>query len=100
MLAQVVDTTWPSVFLQAGAFGLLAYIVIVLYPKSVSEARVEREQRDIRYETLVHLLQGKFEERNNAIVNAVRDQTESWIEELKREVEVIKLAVKSICKHP
>lgn len=53
MLANVLGVTsvvnapldgWAQIILQAGSFGLLAYVVVVLVPKAMKDARDEREK--------------------------------------------------------
>lgn len=66
---------WLQVILQGGALGLLGYIVIYIYPRSAAEARMEREGREKAFGSLVALMQDKFEERNQRVVNAIERQT-------------------------
>jgi len=66
---------WGNLLLQGGAFALLAYIVIRIYPQGTKEARDEREKRDALFGDLITNLQTKFEERNAAVVAELRVQT-------------------------
>lgn len=84
MLAQAAADSVPSLILQAGAFGLLAWIVVYMYPHQVREARAERETRDQRFEALVILIQDKFDERHRAAIDAIHKRPDSWVEQLKR----------------
>lgn len=95
--------------LQAGAFGLLTYIVVWMYPKSQREAREEREIREKhieklmetarqerreerdRFEGMVAEIHVQFNTRNDRIIAAVKDQTK----ELK---EAFKIGSDSVCR--
>lgn len=76
IFAQVVATPeWWNVVLQGGSFGLLAVLVVYLAPNVFKDMRLERETRDARFETLVNVMQARFEERNNAVIRAVEAHT-------------------------
>jgi hypothetical protein len=82
MLAQVTPiadpiSPWLSILLQGGSFGLLVYIVVVVYPNSAKEARTERETREEVYTKAIDKIENKFDERNNILVAALGIQAES-----------------------
>lgn len=106
--AQVVGgdalTPWMSLTLQAGAFGLLVYIVVRLYPSEAKEARDERERRETRLQAITNVyaetmqevvdkLQRGFEDRNSKVVAALEKQTERMEAALKESGNVIEGAV-------
>lgn len=75
-------TAWGSLFLQAGAFGLLVYIVVRLYPQTAKESREERELRDKLFSQIVSGQEVKFDERNKNVVLAIKEQTVAFKEAL------------------
>lgn len=89
---------WLSVFLQGGAFLLVVYIVIIVYPKAAKEAREEREARDARFVTVIDTLHGKFDERNTHVVAAVKEQTALISKAFEASASRIEFAVKTACK--
>lgn len=101
MFAQGADpaAAWSQLIIQGGAFGLLVYIVVRLAPRIIDETKKERESRDIRFEALINLMQLKFEERNAKIVQAISDQKDSWIEEIRRHTAAVIDATKSACRY-
>lgn len=91
---------WASIILQAGAFGLLTYVVVVLFPRTMKEQTEERERRDKSFSTIVSSLQHEFERRNERIEKAIRDQTITLITELKDQNKIIRETMASACKSP
>lgn len=78
LFAEVIQTmdptaAWAAVIIQGGAFMLVVYIVVRLYPQMSKESGEERERREMRLVGLVDSLQVKFEERNNKIVGLMLD---------------------------
>ena len=51
--SQIESSGMYNTILQFGAFGLLVYIVVYMYPKSSKEAREERKEREDRFALLV-----------------------------------------------
>lgn len=90
---------WMQVVLQAGAFGLLSYIVIVLYPRATKDARDERAVRDESFTSLVSALQEKFENRNTLLADSIREQTKAITAEMKEQTESISRAVSGACRN-
>ncbi len=93
MFAQAVgdpSVGWGSLILQAGAFGLLTYIVIVLYPKQQKDVREERERRDDVFKSMLDTLQTKFEDRNREIVSALKEQTDSIVTEMHEDAKMVR----------
>lgn len=78
LLAQVEPPLggWGNLILQGGAFGLLTYIVVWMYPQSQKVNREEREKRDASFATLATVMQEHFETRNNFLIRAIQDQTD------------------------
>lgn len=66
---------WTAIILQAGAFGLLTYVVVYLAPKALRDATAEREARDKMFNDLVMALQTKFEARNDKMIDSINQQT-------------------------
>lgn len=62
---------------------LLAYIVIVIWPKVNTESRKERESRDKIFSSMIELMQEKFEHRNQSLIIAMEKQTKEMIEEMR-----------------
>lgn len=81
---------WGSLVLQAGAFGLLAYIVTMLYPRQQKEIREEREKRDQMFMNMIDVLQNKFNERNERISQAIKDQTVSLLTQMKDDAKTVR----------
>ena len=91
---------WVKLVFEAGAFGLLVYIVVVAYPRSAKETRDEREareraavaeraERDTRYTgALNHMTQG------------LKESTETTSKTFEKCAERIEKAVLSVCRHP
>lgn len=94
-VAGVPPDGWPALLLQAGSFGLLSILVVYIGPKFFKELRHEREARETRFESMLILLQSKFEERNTAVVAAIKSQTDSWVQEIRRQASEIKEAIKN-----
>jgi len=67
---------WLTIIIQAGSFGLIVFIVTVMWPRSQKEAREERESRDRRFETMIEALHAKFSDRNDKLVATIESQTE------------------------
>jgi hypothetical protein len=90
LLAQVIaspgDPTanWAWILLQGGSFGLLCFIVMVLAPKIIKEAREERQNRDRQFELIVDKLQLSFESRARDLITALEKQTGTIVTELVR----------------
>lgn len=82
MFAQL-DPNWLQVILQLGALGILAALILVIYPKLTRESSEERAKRDKQHAETIEKLQEKFDERNRALVDAVERQTERLIAEMK-----------------
>ena len=80
---------WFNVLLQTGAFGLLAYIVVLLFPKHSKELRQERENRDKLFSDELEKLQAKFAERNEAITQAINRQTETLVQQMRENIRTI-----------
>lgn len=100
---------WGTLILQGGSFVLLTYIVTILVPKGMRESRDERETRDDKFLTAllkkeesskesITTLHQQFEIRNQQIVLALREQTETLGETLEREVGKVQAAVSSVCR--
>ncbi len=82
MFAQV-DPNWLQVILQFGALGILAALILVIYPRITRESREEREKRDAVFVQAIASLQARHDERNAALVAAIERQTERLAEQLK-----------------
>lgn len=98
-----------STVVQLGSFGLIVYVVIIMYPREAKAARdervareaaavVERSTRDKLFSTLANVLQDRFEERNSRMVNAVEAQTAALARVLERGTSRIEHAVESATK--
>lgn len=92
--------SWSSVILQGSAFGLLVYIVVRLYPQESRLAREERQSRDDRFDRVLAALQTKFEERNDKIIIALKEQTNILSATQKESAERIEKAVEQVCHAP
>ncbi len=79
---------------------LLAYVVIRIAPAMMKDMREEREARDTRFERVVSLLQVGFLERNAMVLDAIKKQTESWIDEIHRNTDAIKESTRNACRYP
>jgi hypothetical protein len=66
---------WAAVLLQGGAFALVVYMVVVLFPQTHKEVVAERE-------ALINTLQTKFDERNNRLVD-IENRQNVILEEVK-----------------
>ncbi len=97
LFAQALSTDpmggWGSLVIQGGAFGLLAWIVIVLGPKTLKEAREalreareEREHRDAKFVAMAEMQEAKFAERNANIVHEIEKQTAAIMKFLEQSV--------------
>ncbi len=75
LLAQMTDPGWFSLVIQVGAFGLLTYMVVVMYPKQQKDLRDEREKRDKLFLAMITDLQARFTERNALVVDAMKEET-------------------------
>lgn len=91
---------WPSLILQGGAFMLLAYVVIRIAPSMMKDMRDERETRDLRFERVVALLQTSFLERNATILDAIKRQTDSWVDEIRSNTKALQEATRNVCRYP
>lgn len=89
---------WGQLILQGGAFALLVYIVTVMYPKSVTESREEREKRDSNFTKMLDSQQEKFGSRNLTIVAALERQTSQLGEKLDKHTEGMNRALLSVCR--
>jgi hypothetical protein len=89
---------WGTMILQAGAFGLLTYVVVFMYPRASKEAREERESRDQLFSGMVHTLQEKFEERNEKIVASVEKQTQALSTTFNESASRIEQALAAVCR--
>ena len=89
---------WASIILQAGAFGLLAYVVIWMFPSVMKDQAEERIARDRHFAMIVASLQVEFGKRNERIENAIRDQTISLTTELKDQNKMIRETMAAACK--
>ena len=102
LLAQAASNPaefWPTFVIQAGAFGLLTYIVVFLAPKIIQETKEERLARDQRFESIVLAMQTRFEERNNKIIEALDTRSDSWVEELRKHTAAVIEATKMACRY-
>lgn len=101
-LAQVepvaASAPWLSFIIQCGSFGLICYIIAVMWPRSQTETRHEREKRDERFEQMLKTLHEKFSERNEKIVTAVRDQTKEFTRATNESAVKIVTAIDASCK--
>lgn len=70
MFAEVLPT-WSDTAIQYGAFGLLTYIVVWMYPRAAADARAERENRD-------RLLTEALKNQTATITDAIAEQTKSF----------------------
>ena len=95
LFAQTVDSLggWGSLVLQAGAFGLLTYIVIFSFPTYTKEVREERERREVAFTGLIDALQTKFGDRNALLRAAIELQTEKLAAKLDTHTEVVESLV-------
>ncbi len=82
MFAQV-DPNWLQVILQFGALGILAALILVIYPRITRESREEREKRDAVFTQQMESLQQRHDSRNAALVAAIERQTERLAGTLK-----------------
>lgn len=99
LLAQVVaPEPWVQLVIQVGSLGLLAYIVIVLAPTAIREARAEREAREKLFAELTHLQQAKFDDRSGAIEAAVQGNTATISKAIAQQTKDINGKLGSICK--
>lgn len=89
---------WASLLLQGGAFGLVTYIVVKLYPAAAREARAEREARDAMFSTTIQMLQTKFDERSDRIIGSISDQTDTLAASIADSARSIKESVTTACK--
>ena len=72
-----VVTPWFNIILQVGSFGLLTYIVVAMVPRSMQEARAERECRDKEFAKALTDSEERCAERNLQIIKAIEAQTSS-----------------------
>ena len=70
-VALIGNTSLLAVVLQGGAFLLLAYVVIYIYPQMRADDRAERDAREALHTKLIVMLQDKFKDRNDAIISVV-----------------------------
>lgn len=102
LLAQTVVADpvapWGALILQGGAFALLAYIVIVLAPRMLTEAIKERQQRDESFSLLVGAIQDRFEVRNREIILALQEQTRILGTEIKVQTQVLRESMTQSCR--
>lgn len=78
-------TAWLQVLMQAGAFGLLVYIVVVAFPRYQKENKDERtEQRQEFLKSLV-AQNVAFEARVSETTRAVEAQTAQFKEAIKEQ---------------
>lgn len=104
LIAQVATNTdpfggWGSLVLQGGAFGLLVYVVTVMYPRAAKDQREEREKQDEVFRKTLSDLQMRFEARNDKITVAVNAQTDKLATALTQNADRIEQAVASVCRH-
>jgi hypothetical protein len=93
---------WASLGVQGVMTGLLAYIVVYLYPAAAKEARAERELRDANFSKLVSDLEVKFEARNEFtirnLITAIDKQTGAISSALQTSLERVQAAQANLCK--
>jgi hypothetical protein len=89
---------WGTLILQGGAFMLLVYIVVWMYPKAAKEQREERETRDQLFADLVKGLQDKDEKRSDKILEALYEQTGTLSTAFRDAAGDMKTAVAGICR--
>ena len=101
MLAQTIEPLggWGQLMIQAGAFGLLTYIVVFLFPTMRKEERDEREKRDAAFQAVIDALHEKFDERNSSIVDAVKDQTISLTTAMRDGEKSTREAMLTVCRN-
>lgn len=90
-------SVWQLI-LQAGAFGLLCWVVIVLAPNMLRDARQERESRDTRFEQLVNTLQARNDARNDAIVASIQSQTDRLVQQIEKQTNDLSRSVATSCQ--
>ena len=100
---------WASLILQGGAFALLTYIIVYMWPKESSNARDERIKREVvftaaledmsaKFDKLVTTMNNKFDARNDRVVVALEKQTETLRQTFHDGSADIKTAFTAICK--
>lgn len=97
---------WFTAVIQAGSFGLLTVIVVILAPKMSREAREERntrdkdwreerQNRDAQFLAALTSVQTGFAERNRLLADTINNQTRTLVEALKDGIDKIEDAQKS-----
>ena len=79
---------WISLLMQAGALGLLAVIVIKLFPQQQRDLQSERERRDALFTAALTAAQEKFSDRNKLVVEAIKEQTKVLLDRSKEDAKV------------
>lgn len=89
---------WMQLLLQGGAFALLAYIVVQLAPRLMSESRRERENREANFAALINTMQEKFETRNQILASSIVEQTRRLVAEMEKQTAMFTNTMDKVCK--
>lgn len=78
LLGQVspVPPDWFTAIIQAGSFGLIAYIVIFAFPQWQRDHRAELRAQQETYERALLVMQSGFKERSTELKGAIDKQTD------------------------
>lgn len=88
-----------QLLLQAGSFGLLCWIVVVLAPRMQKDAAAERRERDLLNAQTLKLLQDGFDLRSKEMNLGLKEQTVTICTEIRQNTSKTVEAMDRICNY-